>query len=130
MLRVPGTALGFAFGDICKLIPTNYIPGLRDVVARIGCTGAARAVLQSEIGRVVAASQGGPAGVFAGVLTNAVLAECLCKGQASLPPPPPPPPPWYHNPWLIGGAAVAGLGLFMTLARPRRVPSPEKEGSR
>lgn len=117
--------------DLCSLIPTSYIPILRDVVAKVGCNPASRAYASAAITQALSepgATPGAPSQVpayapFIATLGPAVIADCICK-QSGMPqggpqvPYYPPPQPWYSNPLVVGGIVLGAAALVFAL-RPK-----------
>jgi len=111
--------------DACDLIPTQYIPGIREIVERVGCTPAAMALASAELIKQASPASGGPAPPWAQIVAAIgpqVVAGCICKKAQ---------PPtswwggmstaWYTNPWILGGIGLGGLMLILLLRRPAPV---------
>ena len=116
-------------GDICGTIPFDIIPGLKDEVAKIGCSPVGRDALI-----VALTAKGGPAVAAVG---STAVAECLCKGKlgpgVNIPPPPPPPSQaelLFKNPlvWLGLGAVVLAL-VMSSSKKPDKKSDKDTSGS-
>jgi hypothetical protein len=133
MLR-PTTALGQF--DYCSIIPTQYIPVLKDVVSKVGCNPAVRAAASAAIVQALTPSvaPGTPAqapwyATIAAVGGPQLIADCICKNMPSTMPPniPAPAQAWYQNPWVIGAVALGAVTLAIVLSRPKAAaPSAPK----
>lgn len=118
--------------DLCDLIPTQYVPGVRQVVEKIGCSPTARPALEASLLQLFQDEAGKTAWwqTFVASAGPQLLADCVCKKikPRYVPPPPPPPAPWYGNPWLVAGAlAAAGTATYLIVksqAAPPPAPQP------
>lgn len=129
--RAPSVGLGQVSSgssfSLCSLIPTEYVPVLRDMVRNVGCNPAARATLSAAIIQKLGGATNAPwYAQFAAVGGPELVASCICndpKYQQYYPPPQPPKPPvnWNVIAAVAAGVAVVGYVLAKSSA-PRPAP--------
>jgi len=120
------------FLSLCTLIkPALYIPGVNDLIRKIGCNPAMRGALSAAIIQHYTKTTGTTveaAPWYTQMLAIAgpeILADCACQDKSLLPPPgwkPPAPPASglsLSNPVvLLGLAAAVAAVIFATTRRP------------
>lgn len=117
----------------CDLIPTQWLPVVKQLVSQYGCSDAGKASIAAGLAAIPGY---GPA--IAAFGTPLVIG-CACKGQSTAPTTQPTSP--FKNTLLIAGLAALGIGgiVFAMQRRPRTeatsssalpAPPPETKSAR
>lgn len=116
--------------SLCSLVPTQYIPGVRQAVEQIGCHPASRGALTQAILREYGGSQASWYQQMAAAVGPELLAECICsdsKYNVTVQDRPVERGVGWMTILAIGAAAV-GAALWYKRSRVTPVPpTPPKE---
>lgn len=119
--------------SLCSIVkPILGLPGVKDIVNKVGCEPASRSMLSSAIIANYTKETGGSvtsAPWYTQVLAVAgpeVIADCVCQGWK--------PPPGggasqgksaLSNPLVIGAIALGAVAIAVVAARSQRPPKPQ-----